>query len=88
MDARVVAFAENVKQRREAGGLSQERLAELAQLHRTTVGLIERLERRPSLDTALKLADALQVENFLELLGVAEEVAPAGGGKAKRPTRG
>jgi transcriptional regulator with XRE-family HTH domain len=41
--------------------ISQEHLAELAGLHRTYVGLIERGQRNITLETIEKLADALHV---------------------------
>ena len=46
---------------REARGYSQERLAELARLHRTYVGGIERGERNVSLINIWRLAEALDV---------------------------
>lgn len=54
--------AENVRSLRRLQGLSQERLAELANLHRTYVGSIERGERNVSLENIDRLAQALKVE--------------------------
>jgi transcriptional regulator with XRE-family HTH domain len=54
-------FAANLKSEREARGLSQERLANLADLHWTQVGRIERNVRDPSFKTVIKLARGLGV---------------------------
>jgi len=56
-------FANNVKKYREEEGISQEKLAELANLHRTYIGSIERAEKIPSLITIVKIARALKVSN-------------------------
>lgn len=53
------AFALVLRKHRLAKGLSQERLAELAGIHPTYVGLVERFKRNPSLNAAKSLADAL-----------------------------
>ena len=54
-------LAANLKRLRQANGLSQEALADLASLHRTFVGAVERRERNISLDNIAKLAVALAV---------------------------
>ena len=51
-------FAESLRKARLEKGLSQEDLAELAGLHRTYVGSIERAERNVSIDNMEKLAAA------------------------------
>lgn len=54
-------FAQRVKTFREAQGISQEKLAEKAGLHRTYIGMVERLERNPSLVSIHKIANGLGV---------------------------
>jgi len=54
-------FAENLRKARLAKGLSQEDLAELANLHRTYVGSVERAERNVSIDNMERLAAAVGV---------------------------
>lgn len=54
-------FASKVKMLREAKGLSQEKLAAEAGLHRTYIGMVERLERNPSLVCIHKIARGLGV---------------------------
>jgi len=66
MSARIL-FATNVRRVRLSLGLSQERLAELAGLHRTYVGSVERGERNISIDNMERLARAVGV-NVADLL--------------------
>lgn len=54
-------FAQRVKTLREEQGISQEKLAERARLHRTYIGMVERLERNPSLVCIHKIANGLGV---------------------------
>jgi transcriptional regulator with XRE-family HTH domain len=55
------AFSEVVKRNREAKKLSKAALAKKAGLHQTYIGLLERGERSPNLDTAKAIADALGI---------------------------
>lgn len=61
------AFSNNVRTFRESSGLSQEKLAEKADLHRTYIGSIERSEKMPSLITIVKIAKALNI-NISQLI--------------------
>lgn len=65
-----VHFGHNLSGTRRHIGLSQEALAFRASVHRTEVGLLERGERLPRIDTAIKLAAALGVEVGILLEGI------------------
>lgn len=54
-------FAANVERMRERRGLTQEQLGWAAGIHQTAIARIEKGERKPSLDTILKLAKGLEV---------------------------
>ena len=56
-----------VRRRREELGLSQEKFAELSDYHRTYIGLLERGERSPNVETLHRVAAALGV-NASDLL--------------------
>jgi transcriptional regulator with XRE-family HTH domain len=54
-------FGRNLARCRREAGLSQEEAGIRASLHRTEIGLLERGERVPRIDTAVKLAGAVGV---------------------------
>lgn len=62
------------KKIREIEGLTIEQVADLAGIHRTSLGLIERNERQPTLGVALRIAKALNYE-LSDLLTRVELVA-------------
>jgi transcriptional regulator with XRE-family HTH domain len=66
-------FGQTVRQLREKRQLSQERLGQLAQLHRNYIGGIERGELNPTLRTIQKLAAALELRPS-QLLAAAERL--------------
>lgn len=55
-------FGVHLREIRGKRGISQERLAELAGLHRTYVSSVERGERNISLENISRLAKALEVK--------------------------
>lgn len=55
-------LAKNMRAKRLELGLSQEALADIAELHRNYVGSVERSERNVSLDKVERLASALGVD--------------------------
>ncbi len=57
----LVQFGKRLRAARQRNGISQERLAELAGLHRTYVSSVERGERNISLLNIERLATALGV---------------------------
>lgn len=54
-------FGKRVREERLKKELSQEKLAELANLHRTYIGMIERGEKNITLENIEKIAKALKV---------------------------
>lgn len=58
----LILFGHNVQKYRKEKHLSQERLAELAGVHRTYIGMIERAEKNITLCNIEKIAKALNVE--------------------------
>jgi transcriptional regulator with XRE-family HTH domain len=57
-------FAQRLREERGRAGISQEKLAEKANLHRNTVGIIERGQQIPTLDVICKLAHALGMKPY------------------------
>ena len=52
-------FGANVRRLRQAKGLSQEGLAQMAGIHRTYIGAVERGERNVSIDNMERIAVAV-----------------------------
>lgn len=63
-------IGQNLMQARAALGVSQELVSDLAALHRTAFGQLERRERISRADTLVKLPAALQVEPQSRLAGL------------------
>jgi transcriptional regulator with XRE-family HTH domain len=61
-------FAANLRRQRDRAGLSQEALAELCDLHRTEISLLERSKRSPRLETIVILARGLDLASPSDLL--------------------
>jgi transcriptional regulator with XRE-family HTH domain len=55
----LIQFGKRVQEERDKKGYSQERLGELANVHRTYIGMIERAERNITLTSMEKIAKAL-----------------------------
>lgn len=63
-----VIIGKNVRGFRNNMGISQEKFAEYADVHRTFIGTIERAEQSISVNTIGKLAKALKVEPYVLLI--------------------
>ena len=61
-------FAANLRRHREQAGLSQEALADICDLHRTEISLLERCKRSPRLETIVILARGLKLSSPGQLL--------------------
>jgi len=55
----LIQFGKRVREERENKGLSQEKLGQLAKVHRTYIGMIERAEKNITLTNMEKIARAL-----------------------------
>lgn len=69
------ALGAEIRALRVASGLSQERLADLAGLHRNFIGLIERGQRNPTYLTLLAISNKLNVP-LSKLIAAAEHHKP------------
>lgn len=72
------ALGEAIRQARAERGLSQEGLADAAEMHVTHIGGLERGVRNPSYATLVRLSGALGVKPG-ELVGLADELREADG---------
>jgi transcriptional regulator with XRE-family HTH domain len=61
-------FAANLRSHRMRAGLSQEALADVCDLHRTEISLLERCKRSPRLETIVILSRGLELSSPAELL--------------------
>jgi transcriptional regulator with XRE-family HTH domain len=68
MDTVREQFAANLRRHRTRVGLSQEALADVCNLHRTEISLLERCKRSPRLETIVILANGLELASPAELL--------------------
>lgn len=58
----LVKFGDKIREERVKRGLSQEKLGEIAKVHRTYVGMIERAEKNITLTNIEKFAKALGIK--------------------------
>lgn len=58
----LIKFGKRVQEERIKNDLSQERLGQLAKVHRTYIGMIERAERNITLTSMEKIAKALKID--------------------------
>ena len=60
-DSIIIRFGKRIREERTKRDLSQEQLAELANVHRTYIGMIERGEKNITLTTIERIAKALKI---------------------------
>lgn len=60
----IKVFGSNLKQYRQAAGLSQEAFAEKCGMHRTYISAIECFRRSISLENIQRIADALEIDTY------------------------
>lgn len=74
--------AQRIKEARLKSKLSQEELAELAEVHASYIGQVERGEKNPSTSVLMRISKALEVP-LSQLLESKDEIRPPRGGRAK-----
>jgi len=73
---RRVNFGISIRNQRKKARLSQERLAEIAELDRKTISRIENGHLSPSMDNLWAIADALKLDAYQLLLPMAHGKIP------------
>ena len=66
----LVALGKRIRELREDKHWSQEEFADHCGLHRTAIGLLERAERNPRLDTLMTISKGLGITVSELLLGI------------------
>ena len=74
-------FGENLLRIRQARKLSQENVADRAEIHRTQISMLESGRRQPLLATVVRLAGALDVPVEALFQGILWEPTPVGSGR-------
>lgn len=69
-----VAFGKVLRELRLKAGYSQEGLADEAGYDRTFIGMLERGQRQPTLETLFKLADSLRIAPSALIARVSSEL--------------
>jgi len=72
------AFGKILREHRERCALSQEDLADAADLDRTFVGMLERGQRQPSLESLFRIANALNIAPSTLVARTAAELGNSG----------
>src|SRR5579859_7626293 len=78
-------FGAELKRRRMKSGISQERLAEMADLHRTYISAVESGKRNLTLESIQRLARALGATVGSFFMSVEQGPKPAPGGRDEPP---
>lgn len=79
-------FSERIRQVRTMRGITQEQLAEMADISRVMIGRYETTDQLPALDTLIRIADALGVSTDY-LLGRTQAIDAAFAGRYIEPPK-